>query len=487
MKLTGRIKGRNILYRSDCKEAIQNLREKEVFVDLIYLDPPFNSNRVYNIIYKGKGSKAQQKAFHDTWDYTYETQQMLEGFEKYLANDKEISEVVKKFLKIWIQSLSQMSSKDKSMVAYLIYMSERLILMKKILKDTGSIYYHCDPTASHYIKVIMDGIFGSENFKNEIIWCYSSPSNTQKWFPRKHDVILFYTKSNKKWFFDNEKIKVPYIKLNTGSSRHGIFKQDALLNEKGKNVEDWWTGITPVGRLKNERLGYTTQKPLALLERIIKASCPSKGIVLDPFCGCGTTVAAANNLGLKWIGIDISLNAMSIIKDRLSSAKFFEVDGDPESRNEYDKLDPFKKQEFLINKVGGYCNKKKTGDGGVDGEITIHLGEEKGKDKWGKMIISVKTGKQCKPEFIRELMGTVKDKKADIGGLILEADPSDNMVELAERQGKLKYSFNESLPPQEFDKIQILTAGEIIDKKKFDIPHTIQEIQFYRKEPDLPI
>jgi site-specific DNA-methyltransferase (adenine-specific) len=336
----------------------------------------------------------------------------------------------------------------------------------------------------------MDGIFGSDNFRNEIVWCYSSPSNTKKWFPRKHDIILFYAKSNKNWYFNSDKIKVPYVRLNTGSSQHGIFKKNVTLDEKGKNVEDWWTGITPVGRLKYERLGYDTQKPVALLERIIKASCPmdteKAGVVLDPFCGCGTSIVSAQRLGLKWIGIDISINAIEIIKERLGNdPKYLEVDGDPESRAEYDKLDPFKKQEFLINKVGGICNKKKTGDEGVDGEITVHLGEENGKDKWGKMIISVKTGKQCKPEFIRELIGTVKDKGAVFGGLILEADPSEKMEELAKKQGKIKYSFNKTMPPVEYDKIQILTVSNIIDKKYFEIPNTIQQVKFFRKQNPL--
>ena len=185
------------------------------------------------------------------------------------------------------------------------------------------------------------------------------------------------------------------------------------------------------------------------------------GVVLDPFCGCGTTVASAQNFGLKWIGIDISINSIEIIKDRLgNSVKYLEVDGDPESRLEYEKLDPFKKQEYLINRVGGYCNKKKTRDEGVDGEITIHLGEKDGKDKRGKMIISVKTGKQCKPEMIRELIGTVNDKKAVFGGLILDADPSDEMEELAKRQGEIEYIIRKT-PISVHKKIQILTSSEI--------------------------
>lgn len=494
MKLTGRVKGKNILYRSDCKEALQKLIEKGILVDLIYLDPPFNSNRVYNIIYKGKGGKAQQKAFDDTWVYTTETQQMLEEFNNYLEGEEKISDVVKQFLKIWINSLADMSSKDKSMISYLIYMAERLVLMKKILKDTGSIYYHCDPTASHYIKIIMDGIFGSDNFQNEIIWGYRTGGVAKKHWAKKHDVILFYSKTKNFYFNYQNYLSLQKHKYGFGKKhgyelieKNGVFYKEAICRDIWDDID----AIGTQGRPEEPRLGYNTQKPLALLDRIIKASCPIgtknvREMVLDPFCGCGTTVAKAKELGLKWIGIDISLNAINIIKERIgNNVKYLEVDGDPESRTEYDKLDPFKKQEFLVNKVGGACNKKKTGDEGVDGEITVHLGEENSKDKWGKMIISVKTGKQCNPEMVRELIGTVEIKGAVFGGLIIEADPSDKMEELAEKQGKIRYSFNKKMPPQEYNKIQILTASDIIDKKYFNIPNNMQEVRLFRKQKQL--
>lgn len=190
------------------------------------------------------------------------------------------------------------------MLSYLSYMAERIADMHRLLKDTGSIYLHCDPTASHYLKIIMDEVFGKENFRNEIVWCYTGPSRANKFFPKKHDYLLFYTKSNE-WVFNADSVRVPYVKLETGNTS-GIFKSAHTLSGKGKIPESWWTEFSLVGRIKNERLGYPTQKPLALLKRIITASSNQGDLVLDPFCGCGTTIEAAHLLKRNWVSIDIS-------------------------------------------------------------------------------------------------------------------------------------------------------------------------------------
>ena len=456
MKIDGKVKGQNILYRADCKEALQRLIEKDVSVDLIYLDPPFNSNRNYNVIYKSRGGvSAQQKAFGDTWKYGKETQNMLEGFRKYLS-ESNVSNEVKIFLEAMLDSLSKLS-KHNSLLAYLIYMAERLVLCHKILKDTGSIYYHCDPTASHYIKVIMDGVFGNENFRNEIIWCYNRFSRGKNTFPSMHDTILFYTKKNDFYFkaqYTEARNTKRYEKgyhtvVDKGVKKLLIYdknkvneakklKYDGVVYTDSKKpiLGNNWSDIAPLNSQSKERVegAYPTQKPTVLLDRIIEASCPEKGVILDPFCGCGTTIASALKSKRKWVGVDISIVAINIIKDRIGkkndgvkSIEYREFDGNPETRDEYDSFTPFQKQDFLVSRIGGIPSPVHTGDGGVDGELQIFLGEQEGKDLWGDLIFSVKTGKQRAPDMVRELIGTMDDKKADMGILILEADPTDEM------------------------------------------------------------
>ena len=262
------------------------------------------------------------------------------------------------------------------------------------------------------------------------------------------------------------------------------------MRGKGENIFD----IPFLQGNQKERLGYPTQKPIALLDRIIKASCPENGIVLDTFCGCGTTIESSILNKRKWIGIDISSFACDIIKKRIKDVRaegiqdgqdFILLDGNPETKDEYEKMNPFEKQDWLINQIGGFSNPRKSGDGGIDGEMTIHLGfNSKGKDIWGKMVFSVKTGNQCKPEFIRELKGTM-NSKFDMGGLIIEADPTPQMEITAQSKGKLEYQYKPELPPKIMDKIQILTAQEILDGNRFDTPPTQKEIQFHRGQESI--
>lgn len=210
--------------------------------------------------------------------------------------------------------------KRSSFMAYLVFMAQRLWVMKAKLKDTGSIYVHCDPTASHYIKVLMDGIFGHKNFRNEIVWCYSQLSAAKSYFPRKHDTIFFYSKTSD-YYFNPDAVRVPYAESTKERFNHANpFKgrEKARLNEAGKIPPSWWTDITIVVRSKTENTGYPTQKPIKLLERIINASCPPGGIVLDPFCGCGTIIMAAEKLNRGWIGIDICYTATMVLRDRLT-------------------------------------------------------------------------------------------------------------------------------------------------------------------------
>ncbi|MCS7215985.1 MAG: site-specific DNA-methyltransferase [Thermodesulfovibrio sp.] len=274
----------NLLFYGDNKEVLATLLELGFRgkIDLIYIDPPFKSGADYVRKVELRGIKELGSLENDEASVLQQTM----------------------YFDIW--------NNDN----YLQFMYERLQLMKELLSETGSIYVHLDWHVGHYVKIIMDEIFGQENFRNEIVWCYTGPSNQQKDFPDKHDVIYRYSKSDN-YCFNSEDIRIPYVKLDTGKT-HGIFKERAFLNEKGKIPEDWWSDITPVARLHaTELLDFITQKPEALLERIIKASSNEGDIVLDCFCGSGTTLAVAQKLGRRWIGCDINKGAIQLTSSRL--------------------------------------------------------------------------------------------------------------------------------------------------------------------------
>ena len=261
-------------------------------IDLIYLDPPFNSNANYAAPI---GSEAAGAEFKDTWSLD-EIKNEWRG----LIADTEYP--------LYCVLETAQETHSKSMSAYLIYIAIRLIEMRRILKDTGSIYLHCDPHASHYLKLVMDCIFSRENFRNEIAWCYTGPQRTSIHFPRKHDLILFY--SLKGATFNKNDIRVESKWNELG----GYSKKSLERKNKGKVPEDWWH--MTFGPNTKERTGYPTQKPLKLLERIIKASSNEDDLILDPFCGCATACVAAEDLKRKWIGIDISPKAFDLIKSR---------------------------------------------------------------------------------------------------------------------------------------------------------------------------
>jgi site-specific DNA-methyltransferase (adenine-specific) len=335
----------NTLYTNDNLFILNGLNSN--LVDLIYLDPPFNSKRTYSAPI---GSKAAGTSFNDMWTWADVNEAYLETLaDKYPALARFIGVIGK------IHS--------KPMMAYLTYMAQRIIQMHRILKDTGSLYLHCDQTASHYLKILLDDIFGKNNFRNEIVWCYTGPSGAKKNFPAKHDIILRYVKTNE-YVFNWKNIRIPYIKLNTGHT-HSIFKEPATLPKEGKIPEDFWIDIPSGGHISpKERTGYPTQKPLALLERIIKASSNEGDIVMDPFCGCATTCVAAQQLGRKWIGIDIEKQAVSLLVERLSDdANMFkdfintalipqrtDVKIEPPSKSIKEKL--YKEQNCLCNACG---------------------------------------------------------------------------------------------------------------------------------------
>ena len=544
---------KNRLYRSDCKVIAEDLKREGIKVDLIYLDPPFNSNRTYSMIFNHGGVTAQQKAYHDMWDFTDSTRQLVLDFRDELER-WELPESFKQFMRAWLTILEGGTSGDRKLLNYLMYMTQRLVRFRDLLSSTGSVYFHCDPTASHYLKVILDGVFDRKNFRSEIIWKRTSSHNRAKRWGPVHDVILFYARDGFTWnrvlqpldpdyvdrFYRHNDhhgryrlgdLKgpgkregpsgLPWRGVHPGNDRHwepppdralpdwfvfpggyadmsvqerlNVLDQQGLiywpprgsvptfkrylLPGSGAPVSDVVNDIPPIPSKAKERLGYQTQKPLALLERIIEASSNAGDTVLDPFCGCGTSIEAAERLGRRWIGIDISGDAVDQIEDRLAEMGVFDPDhydiheGSPDTMAEYQRLNPFEKQEWLIRRCGGLPNPRKSGDRGVDGDMTFHMGTDKdGDDIWGRLIFSVKTGKQRSPAHVRELRGTMKNEKAQMGVLILDGDPTTGMERAASAAGRFTYQPIVNLPPKEYDKVQIVTAYEIIDGARGDHP-----------------
>ena len=324
-------------------------------VDLIYLDPPFNSNANYAAPI---GSEAAGAEFKDTWTLSDVDATWLDLIE---AKHPRLNRVIH----------AAMTNSDKS---YLAYMAVRLIEMHRILKDTGSIYLHCDPTMSHYLKLVMDSIFGKQHFQNEIIWCYERGSRRKSQFGRKHDVILFYSKT-KNYVFDSDAVRVErrktHMKVETDlEGRTWQVKKDAksgkiyrYSTDVGVLCPDWWIGIQQLNRNEKERLGYPTQKPLALLDRIIKASSNETDIVLDPFCGCATTLVAADRLQRDWIGVDISAKAAELVVERIKEDQGLFEDivarTDIPKRTDLGDIPRYnvaKNKNLLYGEQGGNCN-----------------------------------------------------------------------------------------------------------------------------------
>jgi site-specific DNA-methyltransferase (adenine-specific) len=485
----------NKLFYGDCLEILKG-RDlngdryiKDDLVDLIYLDPPFNSNKVYNIIYNepnGRKSKAQIDAFDDTWTWNDNVEKELEELK--ISGGKVADTIV---------GLSTILGKS-NMLAYLVMMTTRLVELKRVLKSTGTIYLHCDQTAGHYIKVVMDSIFGATHFRNEIVWCYTGPSNTKHDFPRKHDVIFRYVK-DAGWTFNADKVRVPYKKsLDAAKARTGIFEvaeYDNLdekfeeMDKKGKIPEDWWSDITPVGRIKAEVLGYPTQKPKALLERIIKVSSNEGDIVLDPFCGCGTTVSVANNLNRTWIGIDITHIAINLIKHNLGIEAKYEVIGEPKDYEGAVQLANEDEYQFQLwalglDKARPASGIKKGGDKGIDGK-RFFWNELKNKDEL--IIYSVKSG-HVSSKDVRDLKGTVENNHAAIGVLMTLEHITKDMREEAAKGGI--YKPNE-FAENSYPKIQLYTVDELMNEKKLvQWPHYLKDKTLpegQKKEISIPI
>ncbi len=536
----------NQLYYGDNLSIMQQILPNEC-VDLIYLDPPFNSKQNYNLMYRnmtGKPVPEQAEAFCDTWEMDAEKAEVAKRI-PIIMREHGIDDHYAKFWDIWVQALRHT---QPHLLAYLIYMVQRLLYMKLVLKKTGSIYLHCDPTASHYIKVMMDGIFGHANFRSEIIWKRTSSHNSAKRWGPVHDVILYYTKSNK---YTWNRISQPYdekyvdafykykdkdgrrFRLGdltgagiragdsgkdwrgvnpTTSGRHwavpavpGLTKEELqklsvqerldllaakgliyfpprgsvpqfrryLEPERGVAAQDIITDIDPISPHASERLGYPTQKPISLLDRIVRASSNPGDVVFDPFCGCGTTIYAAEQNGRSWIGCDIAILSIQLITDNLT-AKYqlnkeinFSVSGIPVSEEQAQELwnrDKHQFQHWIVEKVGGFPTKKKSNDQGIDGRVYFET-----KDGLKDMTLSVKGGKNVKPVDIREIRGVLeREENSEIAGFLSIVPPTKAMKEEAARAGFYEYM------GVRYERIQFLTVQQILEEKRsFHTPSVV--------------
>ncbi len=333
------------IFTGDNLDVLRGLNSASV--DLVYLDPPFNSNRDYSA---PVGSKAAGAAFKDTWHWDDVDAAWL----------GELADA-EPDLALVIEAAGAVHG--RGMKSYLLMMAVRLVELRRVLKPTGSIYLHCDPTANSYLRLLMDGVFGRENMRNEIVWCYTGPGSPKmKQFNRKHDTLLWYSNGDQ-WAFNGDDVRLPYKDAKQRPRKAfdtgGAFDKEQIeaMRRRGKIPETWWpqapgNGLCVVARSKKERVGYPTQKPLALLERIIKASSNEGDVVLDPFCGCATTCVAAETLGREWIGIDLSALAVKLVRNRLRDHHGLFGDvihrTDIPRRTDRDKPKPYRQQAHVI-------------------------------------------------------------------------------------------------------------------------------------------
>ncbi len=453
----------NKLYFGD---NLDILREhiKDESVDLIYLDPPFNSNANYNVLFKtpkGHESAAQIEAFEDTWHWNEQAER--EFGELVRCGNTDVSEMM--------QALRRFLG-ENDMMAYLTMMANRLLELHRVLKPTGSLYLHCDPTASHYLKIVLDGVFGKGNLRNEIIWSYKKWAVAESKFSRNHDVVLYYAKDDELAPFNiqlqpraaSTLKRFGNKKIVSGHDQDGKRTPSQTLDEEsdGVKMSDVWE-IPIIAPSSNERMGYPTQKPLALLERVINASSNEGDVVLDPFCGCGTAVHAAQKLKRQWLGIDITHLAVSLIEKRMKDAFagiVFEVEGTPKDLGGASNLalrDKYQFQWWACSLVGAqpFQGKKKGADGGIDG--LIYFNDDGKMPK--KIVVSVKGGENVSVAMVRDLAHVVEREKAEIGLFVTLAEATRPM-----REEAVKTGFYESpITGAAFPKLQILTIAGLME------------------------
>ena len=538
----------NHLYYGDCFTIMQEW--PNACVDLIYLDPPFNSNRTYNAIYKdetGRPLPDQIEAFCDMWELDQERERAIRTM-PVLMRENGLDDAVVELWRLWMQALR---GTQPRLLAYLSYMAERLLIMHRILKPTGSIYFHCDPTVSHYVKPLLDAVFGHGNFRNEIVWKRTHAHSGSKRYGPVHDTLLFCSKSNiytwhpqytdyseqyKERFFrfsdpDGRRYRStiltgsgtrngasgkPWRGIDpTKSGRHwaipgyvrtllpdgsntdvqsALDKLDAIgrvlwpLKEggipsfkqyiddmHGVEIQDVWTNISPIASQAKERMGYATQKPLTLLERIIAASSNPGDVVLDPFCGCATTLEAAHKLDRQWIGIDIAIHAVKrVARIRLNErlglveGQDYTVDGIPstlEGAKDLWRRDKYHFQKWAVEQVEGFVTTRRTADGGIDGRVYFAVPNEQ---ELQSMVVEVKGGANVDIRDVRALKGVLDYDTARMAGLVI-MEPlglvkERNFTRFMSDAGAVDLWGNE------YPRMQLLTVGEILDGKRFRTP-----------------
>ena len=460
----------NKLYYGDCLTVMQDMKLGSV--DLIYLDPPFKSQRDYNNIYvdeTGRPLPDQVEAFCDTWTLNEETERAARHM-PVLMREAGVDDEVAEFWRLWMNALRKT---NPTILAYLVYMTQRLLPMRGILKPTGSIYLHCDPTASHYIKVMMDAIFGHGNFLNDISWCYKSGGVSKRWFAKKHDSILLYARSKGNHVFHPIKVK-SYGQSGGGQGGKVKYYKDDKGTYSIVNARDWWE-ISMLSTTHSERLGYATQKPLPLLERIIQASSNPGDVVFDPFCGCATTIEAAHKLDRKWIGIDIAIHAIKRVarvrlEDRLGLKEGidFEITGVPQTLEGAQDLwenDKYHFQKWAVGEIDGFVTNKKGSDGGIDGRLYFDVPDKKDLQS---MVIEVKGGKNVGIGVVRDLRGVLERETAQMAGLIVMDELGEvktrNFVKEMAQAGDL------DVHGMKYARMQMLTVQDILDGKRFTTP-----------------
>jgi len=524
------------LFYGDNLDVLRRYVEDES-VDLVYLDPPFNSNASYNVLFAeqdGSRSAAQVKAFGDTWQWD---RGAVTAYEEVVELGGQVSRSMRAFKTLLGPS---------NMLAYLAMMAPRLVELRRALKSTGSLYLHCDPTASHYLKLLLDAVFGPENYRNEITWKRAQTvkgnfGQGARFFGRNTDTLLFYSATENHYFetpflpYSDDYIANAYrhVEPDTGRryrlvsmigpggaakgnpqyevmgvTRYWRYSKEAMqklvdkglvvqskpggvpnrkyyLDEgRGVPVQALWDDLPALQAASSERLGYPTQKPEALLTRIIEASCPPDGVVLDPFCGCGTAVAASERLNRRWIGIDVTCLATNLIKSRLVDAFGegidFSVTGEPTTSEDAAKLakeDPFQFQAWALGLVGARPSALKKGaDGGIDGQLLFH---EKHGGKTRQVLISVKAGKVGVSQ-VRDLRGVIEREQAEIGLLISMREPTKAMRTEAASAGTYSSGSEGVGSWGKHPRIQLLTVDELLNGKRIDMPPLSGNLTFRR-------
>ena len=529
----------NQLFYGDCLTIMREM--KLASVDLIYLDPPFNSNREYNNIYKdetGRPLPDQVEAFCDRWELDQERERAIRQM-PVLMREAGVEDEVAQFWKLWMNALRKTNPR---LLAYLSYMVQRLLPMKGLLRPTGSIYLHCDPTASHYIKIMMDAIFHHENFRGEIIWKRTTAHSDSKAIGAVHDVLLFYVASNKfTWNHQYQELGQRYVdshyrrqdaagrkyrtdNLTAGGlsgggyeyewngvkkvwrcptetmqthhdtgrlhyTRTGTAEYIRYLDEsEGVPLQSIWTDISPINSQARERLGYRTQKPLALLNRIIKASSNEGDVVFDPFCGCATTLEAAHSLGRRWIGIDIAIHAIKRVarmrlRDRLGLVedRDFEMDGVPrdlEGARDLWQRDKYHFQKWCCEQVDGFVTSRRTGDGGIDGRLYFSLQDY---GKLESMVIEVKGGANVNIGVVRDLRGVLERDDALMAGLIVMEELGDRKTKNFQRE--MASASDLTVRGIHYPRMQLLTVADILNGKRFHTPGAVGRGEL---QPNLP-